>query len=30
VLSVCKKATESNIADFLQGDPVKPVFRKYN
>jgi glutamate-1-semialdehyde 2,1-aminomutase len=30
VLSVCKKATESNMANFLQGDPVKPVFRKYN
>jgi glutamate-1-semialdehyde 2,1-aminomutase len=29
-LSVCKKAIEDDIANFLQGDAAKPVFREYN
>ena len=29
-LSVCKKAVEGDIANFLQGDAAKPVFREYN
>ena len=29
-LKVCKSAVEGNMREYITGDNIKPVFRKYN